>query len=92
METKADCDKYFVENKVPTTFFMLPFYWDNFCGMSAAYKLDDTTYTHYMNLGKSALSGIAVEDIGKVVNNIFKNPDLLIDKSIYIASEFLTAE
>lgn len=89
-DAKAEADRFFSDNGVPTTFLLTTFYWDNFVHFGAGPKpAPDGTYVLTMPMGNERLAGIASEDIGKCAYGIFNRPDL-IGKTVGIAGELLT--
>jgi uncharacterized protein YbjT (DUF2867 family) len=89
-DAKAEADRFFTDNAVPTTFLLTTFYWDNFVHFGAGPKpMPDGTYALTMPMGNEKLAGIASEDIGKCADGIFNRPDL-IGKTVGIAGGLLT--
>ena len=91
-DAKGEADKFFIEQKIPTTFLRASFYWDNFIhfGMGPR-RGEDGSLQLVMPLGTSKLAGIGASDIGGVALGIFKHPEL-IGQTIGAAGEHLTGE
>ncbi len=92
-DAKGEADRFFIDLKIPTTFFRISFYWDNFVHFGAGPKEgpDGKLYLT-LPMDNKKMAGIAVEDIGKCVYGIFKNGQELIGKTIGIAGEHLTGQ
>jgi uncharacterized protein YbjT (DUF2867 family) len=90
-DAKAEADAYFA--KLPTTYLIVSFYWDNLYAFgSGPKKGDDGSYSWAFPLGNKRMSGIAAEDIGAVAYAIFKAGPAYIGRRVGIASEHLTIE
>ena len=90
-DTKAEGDHFFVESGVPTTFFITPFYWDNFIDMGMEpKKAGDGSYELILPMGNHRLAGMCAEDVGRCALNIFKHPSEYVNKRIGVRSEALT--
>jgi uncharacterized protein YbjT (DUF2867 family) len=88
-DAKAESDQFFAG--LPTTFLIISFYWDNLYNFgSAPRKGDDGVYSWAYPMGDKRLSGIAVEDVGRVAYGIFKAGQPYIGKRVGVASEHLT--
>jgi uncharacterized protein YbjT (DUF2867 family) len=88
-DAKAEADAYFAG--VPTTLLVTSFYWDNLYAFGVVpQKGEDGSYTWALPMSNKRLAGIAAEDIGKVAYGIFKAGKAYVDKTVGIASEFLT--
>ncbi|HYV51410.1 MAG TPA: NmrA/HSCARG family protein, partial [Dongiaceae bacterium] len=72
-DAKGEADNVFRELRVPTTFLLTSFYWENFIYFGAGPKKgpDGKLYLT-MPMGDKKLPGIAVADIGKCALAIFK--------------------
>jgi uncharacterized protein YbjT (DUF2867 family) len=89
-DAKAEADHFFTDLKVPTTFLLTSFYWDNLIGFGMGPKKGpDGKLAFVLPMGDKKLPGISAEDIGKCAHGIFKRPDL-IGKTVGIAGEHLT--
>lgn len=92
-DTKAEGDRFFVESGVPTTFFITPFYWDNFIDMGMEpKKATDGNYELLLPMGNKRLAGMAAEDVGRCALTLFKKPDEYVNKRIGVRSEALTVK
>ncbi len=89
-DAKGEADEVFRKLRVPTTFLLTSFYWDNFIhfGMGPK-KGPDGVHAITLPMDGKKLPGIAAEDIGKCAFGIFQRRDL-IGKTIGIAGEHLT--
>ena len=92
-DAKGEADRFFVDLKIPTTFFRISFYWENFIyfGLGPQKGPDGKLYITFP-LGSKKMAGIAVEDIGKCAYGIFKRGQELIGKTIGVAGEHLTGQ
>jgi uncharacterized protein YbjT (DUF2867 family) len=90
-DAKGEADEIFRELKLPTTFLLTSFYWDNFIyfGMGPK-KAPDGSLIITLPMGDKKLPGIASEDIGKCAYGIFRKGKELIGKTVGIAGEHLT--
>ena len=88
---KGEADQIFSDLKVPTTFLVTSFYWDNliFFGMGPK-KGPDGKLAFTLPMGNKKLASIAAEDIGKAAYSVFKKGRELIGKTIGVAGEHLT--
>ncbi len=90
-DAKGEADQVFASLRVPTTFYLTSFYWENliFFGMGPK-KGADGRLAITMPMGDQKLPGVAVDDIGAVALGIFKQGRELIGKTIGVAGEHLT--
>ncbi|MFG2982141.1 NmrA/HSCARG family protein [Streptomyces sp. NPDC048258] len=86
---KAEADHYFTEAGVPTTFLRSTFYWENLLGMFPPQRAEDGAFELVLPMGDSRLSGIAVDDIGRIALAVFKRDTDLIAATVSIAGEHL---
>jgi len=90
-DAKGESNAVFTELGVPTTFLQTSFYWDNLIHFGAGpAPAPDGTLALTLPIGTAKMSGIAVEDIGKVAYAIFKRGPEYIGKTVSIAGEHLT--
>jgi uncharacterized protein YbjT (DUF2867 family) len=90
---KGEANKYFEEAKVPTTFLIASFYWENLIYFgSGPKKGPDGKLALIYPMGDKKLAGIAVEDIGKCAYGVFKAGNKYIGKTVGIAGDHLTAK
>jgi len=88
-DAKAEADAAFAG--LPTTFFMVSFYWDNLYLFALAPKKDDKgVYSWAFPMGDAKLAGIAKDDIGKAAYGIFKAGPQYIGKTVAIAGEHVS--
>lgn len=90
-DAKGEANKIFTETRVPTTFLLTSFYWDNFIhfGMGPK-KGPDGKLAITFPLADRKLPGIAAEDIGKCAYTIFRKGEELVGRTIGIAGDHLT--
>jgi uncharacterized protein YbjT (DUF2867 family) len=90
-DAKGECDHYFADAGVPTTYLLTSFYWDNFIhfGMGPQ-KGPDGKLAITLPMGDRKLPGIAAEDIGRCAYGIFKRGNEFIGKRVAISGENLT--
>ncbi len=90
---KGAADHVFTDERVPTTFLLPAFYWENFLyfGMGPR-KGEGEALTLALPLGGTALPGIAAEDIGRCALGIFRKGTSTVGQRIGISGENLTGE
>lgn len=89
-DAKGESNKEFKNAGVPTTFFHVSFYWDNFIYFGSGPKRGaDGKLSLTLPIGDSKMAGIAAEDIGKCAYGIFKDP-AYIGKDIGVAGGHLS--
>ncbi|WP_369142415.1 NmrA/HSCARG family protein [Streptomyces sp. R44] len=86
---KAEADRYFTEEGVPTTFLRTTFYWENLFGPFAARRGEDGALRLVLPMGEHRLSGIAVADIGRTALAVLRRGTDLIGATVGIAGEHL---
>jgi uncharacterized protein YbjT (DUF2867 family) len=90
-DAKGEADGIFRELKVPTTFLLTAFYWDNLIYFGAGpQRGPDGVLAITFPLDDKPLSSIAVEDIGKCAYGIFKRGREFIGRTVGIAGEHIT--
>ncbi|MEV7617461.1 NmrA/HSCARG family protein [Streptomyces sp. NPDC089799] len=89
-DAKAEADRYFTEEGVPTTFLRTTFYWENLLGAFAPQRADDGVVELVFPMGDKRLAGMAADDIGRTALEIFKRDTDLIAATVSIAGEFLS--
>src|SRR4051812_28233930 len=88
-DAKAEANSAFAG--LPTTFFMVSFYWDNLYLFALAPKKDDKgVYSWAFPMGDAKLAGIAKDDIGKAAYGVFKAGSQYIGKTVAIAGEHVS--
>lgn len=92
-DAKGESNQAFTELRVPTTFMLTSFYWDNLIhfGMGPK-KGPDGVLAYTMPMGDKKLPGIAAEDIGRCAYGIFKQGQRWIGKTVGVAGEHLTGQ
>ncbi|MFF7438204.1 NmrA family NAD(P)-binding protein [Streptomyces sp. NPDC008122] len=86
---KAEADRYFTDEAVPTTFLRATFYWENLLGAFAPQRGPDGAFQLTYPMGESRLSGIAVDDIGKTALAVLRGGADFVAATISIAGEHL---
>jgi uncharacterized protein YbjT (DUF2867 family) len=89
-DAKAEADRYFTDNGVPTTFLRTTFYWDGLLGQMGPQRGEDGKLVLALAMGDSPLAGIAAEDIGRTAYGILSRGPELAGRTISIASDHLT--
>jgi uncharacterized protein YbjT (DUF2867 family) len=92
-DAKGEADQIFRDLRVPTTFLLTSFYWDNLIYFGAGpQRGPDGVLAITFPMDDKPLASIAVEDIGKCAFGIFKRGREFINKTVGIAGEHLTGE
>jgi uncharacterized protein YbjT (DUF2867 family) len=90
-DAKGEADRIFTELKVPTTFLVTSFYWENLIYFGMAPKRGpDGKLALTLPMGNKRLASIASEDIGRSAYAIFKKGSELIGKTVGVAGEHMT--
>ncbi len=91
LDAKGEADHIFSDLKLPVTFLLTSFYWDNliYFGMGPK-KTEDGSLVMALPMGEKKRAGIAAEDIGRCAHGIFKRGQEFIRKTVGIAGEHLT--
>jgi uncharacterized protein YbjT (DUF2867 family) len=91
LDAKGEANQVFTDLRLPVTFLLTSFYWDNFIyfGMGPK-KGPDGELALTLPMGDKKLPGIATEDIGRCAYGIFKRGREFIGKTVGIAGEHLT--
>jgi uncharacterized protein YbjT (DUF2867 family) len=90
-DAKGAANHFFIDLKVPVTFLMASFYWDNLITSGPKKGPDGKLYLT-LPLDDKKMAGIASEDIGKCAYGIFKKGKELIGKTIGVSGEHLTGK
>ena len=92
-DAKGASDREFSDRRVPTTFLLTSFYWDNFiyAGLEPK-RAADGTLEFMLPMADKPLPGIASADIGRCALGIFKHGTESIAKTVGIAGQQLTGE
>ncbi|WP_418960620.1 NmrA/HSCARG family protein [Streptomyces tritici] len=88
-DAKAEADRYFTEEGVPTTFLRTTFFWENLLGVYAPQRDQDGVLSLGFPMGESRLSGIGVDDIGRTALAILRGGADFVAATISIAGEHL---
>lgn len=90
-DSKAEANSAFTELRVPTTFLVTSFYWENliYFGMGPK-KGADGKLAFTLPMGDKKLPGMTAEDIGKCAYGIFQRGSEFIGKTVGVAGEHLT--
>ncbi|MFF9909575.1 NmrA/HSCARG family protein [Streptomyces sp. NPDC013457] len=88
-DAKAEADRYFTEEGVPTTFLRTTFYWENFFDFFPPSRGEDGSLRLNFPMGDHRLSGMAAADIGRTALAILKRGTDLIAATVSIAGEHL---
>ena len=90
-DAKGEANQIFMDLKLPTTFMLTSFYWDNLINFGMGPKKNpDGTFAFTLPMGEKKLPGIAAEDIGRCAYGIFKRGHEFIGRTVGIAGEHLT--
>ena len=90
-DAKGEADQIFRELRVPTTFLLTAFYWDNLIYFGAGpQRGPDGVLAITFPMDDKPLPAIAVEDIGKCAYGVFKRGREFINQTVGIAGEHLT--
>ncbi len=88
---KGEANHFFRDLRLPVTFLLTSFYWDNFVHFGMGPKPGpDGKLAITFPMGDKRLPGIAAEDIGRCAYGIFKKGRKYIGKTVGIAGGFLT--
>ena len=90
-DSKAEANAAFTELRLPTTFLLTSFYWENliYFGMGPK-KGSDGKLAFTLPMGDKKLPGMTSEDIGKCAYGIFQRGSEFIGKTVGVAGEHLT--
>lgn len=92
-DAKGEANKFFIDNKVPVTFFHASFYWENMIHFGQGpQRGEDGKLRLSLPIGDKKMAGIAAEDIGKCAYGIFKKGKEFIGKTVGVAGEQLTGD
>jgi uncharacterized protein YbjT (DUF2867 family) len=90
-DAKGEANQIFMDLKLPTTFMLTSFYWDNLISFGMGPKKNpDGTFGFTLPMGEKKLPGIAAADIGRCAYGIFKRGHEFIGRTVGIAGEHLT--
>lgn len=90
-DAKGESDQFFRDMKVPTTFMLASFYWENMIYFGLGPKRgDDGKLAIAFPLGDKKMAGIAADDIGACAYGIFREGKSMIGETIGVAGDQLT--
>jgi uncharacterized protein YbjT (DUF2867 family) len=90
-DAKGEANQIFLDLKLPTTFMLTSFYWDNLISFGMGPKKNpDGTFAFTLPMGEKKLPGIAAEDIGRCAYGIFRRGHEFIGRTVGVAGEHLT--
>jgi uncharacterized protein YbjT (DUF2867 family) len=90
-DAKGEAEAEFTRRKLPTTFLLTCFYWDNLIYFGSGPKPGpDGVLALTFPMGDRKLPGIAAEDIGKCAYGVFRKGKAHIGETVGIAGEHLT--
>jgi uncharacterized protein YbjT (DUF2867 family) len=88
---KGESNRWFIEGRVPTTFLLTSFYWDNLIHFRMGPRRGaDGVLAITFPMGDAKLPGIVAEDIGRCAYRILERGDEFLGKTVGIAGELLT--
>jgi uncharacterized protein YbjT (DUF2867 family) len=92
-DAKGESNQAFLDRKVPTTFMVTSFYWDNFIYLGMQPKRgSDGVLSITLPMGDKKLPGIAVEDIGRCAYGIFQRGREYLGRTLGVSGEHLTGD
>lgn len=92
-DAKAEANRFFTDNGVPTTFLYTSAYWENFISFGwGPQKGPDGRLALVFPMDDKKLPGIAVEDIGRCAYGILKAGKPYVGKKVGVAGEHLTGD
>ena len=86
-DIKARLEEYTRELGIPATFLHVAFYYENFLAFFPPQRQEDGTYAFGFPQGDTPLAAVAVEDVGGVVVQIFKDPGEFLGKVVGIVGD-----
>ncbi len=90
-DSKAEANAAFTERRVPTTFLLTSFYWENLISFGMGPKKgSDGKLAFTLPMGDKKLPGMTAEDIGRCAYGIFQRGSEFIGKTVGVAGEHLT--
>ena len=91
-ETKARMEEHTQRRNIPFTFVHLAYYYENFLNYFPPRRQVDGSYSFSFPLGDASLGALAVEDVGGVVAEIFKDSAEFVNKTIEIIGDEMPAQ
>ncbi|MEU9608589.1 NmrA/HSCARG family protein [Streptomyces sp. NPDC048057] len=83
-DAKAEADRLFTAEGVPTTFLRTSFFYEAFLGGMGPVRGEDGTLALTLPMADAPLAGIASDDIGRTALGVFRHPEL-VGKTVSIA-------
>ncbi|XP_053157272.1 nmrA-like family domain-containing protein 1 isoform X1 [Hemicordylus capensis] len=92
-DSKGEAEARYRELGVPFTSVRLPCYYENFLNFYPPQRRPgEDAYTVALPMGDTPVHAMAVSDLGIMVLNIFKAPEVYIGKAIHLSVETLTVQ
>ncbi|MDQ3733723.1 MAG: NmrA/HSCARG family protein [Actinomycetota bacterium] len=94
-DAKAEANRFFTDNGVPTTFLRLPMFWENFGtpGTPQYPQRDhDGVLAITLPAGDAKLPGLAAADIGGCARSVFRAGHEFVGKTVGLAAQHLTGQ
>lgn len=88
-DLKGQIEEHARALKLGATFTNVAFYFENFMYFSPPRKQADGSFAFAFPQGDVPLAGVAVEDVGGVVETIFRDPDSFKDRTVGIVGDDL---
>ncbi len=89
-DSKAEANRFFTEAGVPTTFLSTTSYFESFIDFFAPTRGEDGKLVLALPMRDRKLSGIAVDDIGRIAYAILRRGTELAGETVSVAGENLT--
>lgn len=86
-QMKAELEDYIRELGLPATIIHVAFYYENFLYFIPVKRINGGPPSFGFPQGDTPLAGVAVEDVGGVVLEIFKRPDEFMGKTVGIVGD-----
>jgi uncharacterized protein YbjT (DUF2867 family) len=90
-DVKAEMEAHARERGIPATFVHYAFYFENFLAFFPPQKQEDGSWAFGFPQGDTPLAGVAVEDGGAVVAEIFERRDEFIGENLYLVGDDIPA-
>ncbi|EDY52827.1 NmrA/HSCARG family protein [Streptomyces clavuligerus] len=88
-DAKAEADRLFTAEGVPTTFLRTTFFYEAFLRGMGPVRAEDGTLVLTLPMADARLAGIASDDIGRTALGVFRHPEL-IGRTVSIAGSHHT--
>ena len=90
-DAKGEANRYFTEQRVPTTFLVASAYWENLIHLGWGPKRSaDARLAISFPAGDKKIPWVGAEDIGKCAYGIFKAGSAMIGKTVGVSGEHLS--